>query len=311
MHARLFVAVLAAAFVCTPSIQADLISEFSGFDAVWEVGVSGFQSSYHADTVAGIPFSGPTTHDFLHDLGPARVSYPYGVGEVPSPGGNLGKNFDQGVLGIKLEGENLVIRLATGLNPLEGFYYSGWDAWYGQGDLFLSVEDTGGIAHYGLLSAWARDEFGNPRSLNGGHFDDAQAFHVGGRCSSGSREGNLIKLTSDNDITLSGGRGSYNAGNAPAGLDLRAFVEGGIDLGDAGLVHDSLSDLGQMWYLQTWAVDLNLLSNDPVFEIGLHAVPSCGNDQVGTVAMVPEPSAAVLAAIGLLSMGCIKRRRAH
>lgn len=171
MHGKLFATVLTIAVACSPSVQADLPDVLSGFDAVWEVGVSGLESSYHTDTVAGLPVTGPTTHNFLHDLGPSLVCYPSGVGEVPSPGGSLGRNFDQGVLGIKLEDASLVVRLASALDPLEGFYHSGWNAWYGQGDLFFSVEDSAGISHYSLLNAWPRDELGVPRTLNGGHFD--------------------------------------------------------------------------------------------------------------------------------------------
>jgi hypothetical protein len=308
MHSKLFAIVLTIAVACSPSAYADLLDVFAGFDAVWEVGASGLESSYYADTAAGLPVTGPTTDNFLHELGPSHVCYPSGVGEVPSPGGSLGQNFDQGVLGIKLDGDSLVIRLASALDPLEGFYHGGWNAWYGQGDLFLTVEDSNGISHYSLLNAWPRDELGAPRTLNGGHFDAAQAFHTSGGAGGASLEGHLIGLNTDADVTLTGGRGSYNASNAPSGLDQRAYAEGGTDLGDAGLVHESLSDYDQDWYLQTWTISLHTLSPDPAFDIGLHAISSCGNDQIGSLATVPEPGSIVLLVIGV---GFYLRVRCH
>lgn len=299
--------IVATLVIGTVSASADLHHEFTGFDTVWEVGVSGQESSYHADTRSGTPLSGATTANSLASFGPNRVSYPSGIGPVPSPGGAVGRNFDQGVLGTKIEGGKLVVRLAGGLNPQAGYYHNGWHTWYGQGNVFVTVGDSAGISHFALLSAWARDAAGNPISLNGGHFDAARAFHVGGGAGGSSLEGHLIRLTADADITPTGGTGSYDAGNAPAGLDLRAFAEGGQDVADASLTHSSLWDLGQTWYLQTWTIGLSGLSSDPAFSIGLHSVASCGNDQIGDCRAVPEPSSVLLALGGCVLLFCFRR----
>jgi len=274
--------------------RADLVDEFDGFDAVWETGVSGLQSSYYSDTKDGLPLTGATTGAFLPSLGPARISYPNGVGEVPSPGGSDGKHFDQGVLGIRIDGQQLVVRLASGLDPRAGYYYDGWHTWYGQGDLFITAADAAGIGHYALLTSWARDASNQPIELNGGHFNAAQAFHLGGGANGNSLEGHLVQLNADGDITVTGGTGAYNSGNAPVGLDMRAYAQGGVDLGNAGLMYGSVADLDQMWYLQTWIVDLQDLSAAGSFDISLHAVSSCGNDQIGGTYTVPEPGSLAL-----------------
>ncbi len=226
---------------------------------------------------------------------------------VPSPGGALGKNFDQGMLGMKVDGSNLVVKMATGLNPLTGYYYSGWNTWYGQGDMFVAVDDGSSVSHFALLNTWARVAPGGAlRQIDGGHFNDAQAFHVG-------REGSLVALGSNSDVTLTGGAGSYSAGHAapPAGLDTRAYAEGGTEIGDANIQHNSLTDLGQAWYIQTWTVPIAwLTSSTSAVTIGLHSTASCGNDTIAgnytILDQIPEPCSALLAVIGL---GLATRRR--
>ncbi len=280
--------------------QADLIQSFADFNYVAEVGVSGLQSSYYADTRGGHPVAGPTTGAELPVFGPDHVTYPHGVGQVPSPGGSVGQNFDQGVLGIQLAGDDLIFQLATALNPQTGYYYHGWHTWYGQGDLFVDLADSAGVRHYALLNSWGRNEHGSPISLNGGHFHAAQEFHLTGGAGGTSLEGHAVRLEGDDDVTLTGGTGAYYSGIAPAGLDVRTYAAGGTDLGSAGLVHSSVVDGGRTWYLQTWTVDRDLLSTDATFNIGLHAAASCGNDQIGGLASVPEPATALLLVIGVL-----------
>lgn len=300
--------VVAVVVGCTGFARADLIQQFTGFDSIWEVGTSGLRSSYYTDTKNNVPVSGATTANFLPAFGPQRVSYPSGVGEVPSPGGSVGSHFDQGVLGVKTEDGNLIVQLATGLNPLTGYYHSGWNTWYGQGDLFLDVADQSGVSHYAALSMWGRDVQGNPISLNGGHFNAAQAFHVGGSGRS-NLEGHLVKLATDANVTTTGGTGAYTASNAPAGLDMRVYASGGTDRGNAALVQASLSDRGQSWYVQTWTIDLSSLSSDRMFNVALHAAASCGNDQIGGTFNVPEPSSVLLVLGGLV--GILRYRRAY
>lgn len=290
------VVVLVAA---APIARADLFQAFLGFDTVSEIGVSGLQSSYYSDTKINQPISGATTGSSLAVFGPDRVTYPNGIGQVPSPGGSIGAQFDQGVLGIKIDGDNIVFQLATALSPQTGYYHSGWKSWYGQGDLFIDVMSGDGVQHFALLNAWGRDTAGNPLSLNGGYLSAAQKFHVGNNTDS-SLEGHLVHLTSDGDVALTGGTGAYHSGIAPTGLDLRTYAAGGTDLGNAGLTLTSLTDQNRTWYLQTWTIGLDNFSTDATFNIGLHAAASCGNDQIGGSFAVPEPASLALVLVGVL-----------
>lgn len=300
--------VVAATLLGGGIARADLVQKYNGFDTVWEIGTSGLQSSYSADTINAAPVNGTTTGSFLPVFGPNRVSYPNGVGEVPSPGGSVGRNFDEGALGVMVVGNQLILQLASRLNPQSGYYYDGYHSWYGQGDLFVDVADSSGVQHFALLSSWGRDTLGNPISLNGGHFNTAQSFHLTGGTSGSSLEGHLVRLGENADVTVTGGTGAYNAGNAPNGLDLRTFAAGGSDLGTAGLTHSSVVDQDHTWYVQTWTVSLGDFSPDGSFNIGLHSTVSCGNDQIGgQFAVTPEPASLALVLAGLLFR--IGRRR--
>lgn len=308
---------------------ADLSDEFksAGFQTVREEGVSGLISSYYSGTKAGTLLP-----DDLFELGGSsgstRVCYPNSIGAVPSPGPYapaVARSFDEGALGVKMEGDNLIVKVAGGLDPTDGYYYDGWATWYSQGDVFITVDDSSpGVEHFALLNAWPRDPCGVPRVLNGGHFDDASTFHTQGGEGGTSLEGHLIRLFDNGHVVTVGGTGSYHPDYiAPAeGLDYRVFAQGGTDLCDAGLVFGSTTDPGyggvdQTWYVQTWTVPLAWLSADTAFDIGLHKAASCGNDQIGLVTDVyrptpvpiPTPSAVVLGAFGLgtLLVGALRR----
>lgn len=308
MHRKLLATTLTLVFG-TGFVCADLLDVFDNYETVSDVGVSGLHSSYSTDTFQGNPISGSIIATQLPAFGPQRVSYPHGVGEVPSPGGSIGQNFDEGILGVRMDDENLWFRLATTLNPQTGYYHSGWRTNYGQGDLFVSVEDHTGISHFALLNTWARDNSGDPLQLNGGHFSAARNFHVGRGGHRSNLEGHLVQFQNDDDVIMAGGRGAYNACNAPDGLDLRVFASGGLDLGGADLTIDEFTDQGRTWYVETWTVSRADLSSDAVFDMGLHASPSCGNDQIGGTFSVPEPSSVMLVLGGLASM-LVTRRQA-
>lgn len=279
--------------------QAGLVDQFNGFTFVNEVGVSGLKSNYHDDTVANLSVLGPTTGSSLQSLAANRVDYP-NQGQVPSGGAA----YDYGVLGIRVSGGSLVVQVANGFNPLTGRQAN--DTTYGAGDAFLTISDSNGVRQLAALNSWARSNHGNPLSIGDGHFDDARDFHVSGGAGNSSLEGHLVLLDSNGDVRRTGGPNGFNSGNAPDGLDLRAFARGGVDLGSAGLVHTDLVD-GQHWYVQTWTIPLALLSNDSTFGIGVHVTESCGNDQIGLTGQVPEPASFILVSSGALL--ALARRR--
>jgi len=287
-------------FLLCSAASADLSSVFDGYTTVEEIGVSGLQSSYYRPTKGGNTLPG-----FVQSLGPNRVKYPYGIGEVPSPGGSVGRHFDQGVMGIKKVGGSLKIRVAGALNPLGGYYHSGWRTWYGQGDVFVTVGDATGVSHYALLNSWAGDGT-SYRTLGRGYYDDAEVFHTGGGIGP-DLQGHLVGLSEVDDVVLTGGRGSYHPGYSrsglPKGLDYRVYARGGTDLGDAELDHFSVHDFGREWFVQTWTLPTNWLTCDPVYTLGLHTAASCSNDQIGMVSVVPVPGALLLGLAGFGTMG--------
>jgi hypothetical protein len=122
-----------------------------------------------------------------------------------------------------------------------------------------------------------------------------------------------VELSSNNDVVLTGGSGAYAAWDPP-GMDSRVYAQGGSDMGDASLTHSTATDQGlgnvnQPFYITTWTVPLDSLSNDLMFNIGLHQATSCGNDQIGMVAAVPVPGAVLLGDIGLSVAGWRLRRK--
>ncbi len=296
-----FLAILATLAAAAAPALAGLASQFAGYRSTSQIGVSGYQSSYHGDSAANRSVTGQTIANSLAVFGANRVSYPNGVGSVPSPGGAFGAQFDMGMLGIRVRGNQMSVRLASRIDPNTGVYSSSHKTWYGSGDVFLGIEDSAGVRQFALLQTWARDRAGQAVDYGKGFFDAAEAFHLNGR------EGHLVSLTRDRDVQTTGGPGGYSRNNAPAGLDVRAFAKGGTDLGFANLTHGQVQDLGQTWYLSTWTFDLSRITSDSAFGISLHSTASCGNDSIGMTLPVPAPAAAVLGTLGLALIARIRR----
>jgi len=290
-----------ALLICCSTAWADLTSEFAGFTWVKENKVSGLTSSVNMS----LPGS-------MFTLGPGRVSYPSGIGTVPSPGyynWAEAQVFDEGGLGVRVSDGKLIVRAAGGLNPQTGYWSAGHSQRYGSGDVFLTIDDLDvGVRNFALLNSWARDASGAVLAIGGTWYNVAQTFHVGGL------EGHLVRLTGAGDVALTGGDGAYGAWT-PSGLDSRVYAQGGVDMGDALLTHSSTTDDGlngainQAFYIQTWTVPLNLLSTYGTFDIGLHQATSCGNDQIGLVTTAPVPGAVMLAVLGFGTAGWRLRRR--
>ncbi|MBN1361366.1 MAG: hypothetical protein JW993_12280 [Sedimentisphaerales bacterium] len=304
MKSRAIFGVCIITLVSCPAVWADLAGEFLGYQTVWGVGASGLVSSNGATALPVSMFS------LGGASGTERVTYPYSIGQVPSPGGSVGQNFDQGTLGVKVQGDDLMVKLASRLDPRKGYYYSGWSSLYGQGDVFLTVDDSeAGVKNFALLTMWAKNASGallHLGQLGESYYNQAQQFHDG-------LEGYLVNLTSENNVVLTSGAGaytpSYSVGGLPQGLDYRVFAQGGTSVVNANVQVGSVTD-GQTWYLQTWTVPMNWLSNDGAFTLGLHTAVSCSNDQIGMVAQVPVPAAALLGMLGLSVAGWRLRRLA-
>jgi len=298
-----------------PEAGADLPANFTdmGFESVYEQNVSGLQSSYHAYTEGSSGVN--NVPDVMFTLSDQRVSYP-SVGQVPSPGGPAGRHFDEGALGLKIEGDNILIRVAGRLDPLTGRELN--RIWYGQGDMFVTVEDSEGVRQFALLNGWARKSDGAYRSLGRGYFDSAMEFHAAGGAGDTSLEGWLVRLLDSDDVAGVDGPRSYSADHGiPEGLDFRTYAQGGQPVAWANLEHTTTQEQDpggnwQTWYIQTWEFPVSLISDESLFDIGLHKIASCGNDQIAMLDRisipeesppVPTPSAAVLGVIGLAIAG--------
>lgn len=287
-----------------PAVMADTVANemiSRGFTIVAdEVGVSGLQSSYH-----GLPLGNPA-YNGLPTLGPNRVNYP-GVGTYPSPGGNQGRPFDEGVLAYRISGGNLVFALVGGINPSSWITTPSFPTTkYGQGDLFLEVQSGAGMAHYALLN-----DMNANQPIGDAYWNPARSLRYGGSASVGE----LVRLTGESDILLTGGVGSYRRGvNSPAGLDERLFARGGEGMDVGSVLYDSFvadqpmgSGAPMTWYISQWTVPISVLGQGPL-NIGLHSATTCGNDQIaGSIAVpVPAPGAALLV---LLGAGLVSRFR--
>jgi len=300
--------------LCLPVANADLAAHFTGmgFESVFGQDVSGLKSSYHAHTQGSSGVNNIPNEMFT--LSDQRIFYPW-VGKVPSPGGPTGRLFDEGAIGLKIDGANVVVKVAGRLNPLAGINLGG--TWYSQGDMFITVEDSAGVRQFALLNSWAKKPDQSYRNLGDGHFNQARDFHATGGAGETSLEGWLVRLLNSDDVAGVGGPHSYAAtSGSPDGLDYRTYVQGGQPVDWANIAHTTTQEqdpegLWQTWYMQTWEFPASWISSEQVFDIGLHKVSSCGNDQIGmvTTAVVPAPHAAVLGIIGLAIVGWIGRMR--
>jgi len=301
--------------LCLPKANADLAADFTGmgFESVFEQNVSGLKSSYH-DHTKGLSGVNNVPNE-MFTLSDQRIWYPW-VGEIPSPGGPTGRLFDEGAIGLKVDGANVVVKVAGRLDPLAGVKLGG--TWYSQGDVFVTVEDSAGVRQFALLNSWAKKPDQGYRRLGDGYFKKAKEFHATGGAEDTSLEGWLVRLLNSDDVARVGGSRSYAATSTSpvAGLDYRTYVQGGQPVGWADIAHTTTQErdpegLWQPWYMQTWEFPASWISSEQVFDIGLHKISSCGNDQIGmvTTAVIPAPHAVVLGVIGLMIVGWVGKTR--
>jgi len=135
------------------------------------------------------------------------------------------------------------------------------------------------------------------------------------------------------EVALVGGPNAFSAdGFYPVGMDGRVFAQDddpAVSPINANLVHTSTTEGSQTLYIQTWTIplshltvydttlDANLKSvNKYGFDMGLHKMASCGNDQIGLTvrltdeAPVPAPAALILGMLGLSIVGVRMRKHA-
>ncbi len=185
-----------------------------------------------------------------------------------------GQAFDAEYLYWKQDGYLLSIGLQTGFDILSGQQDFAGDTYYA-GDLALAF-NGGSYTHaidFGLVT---RDSDGVNVGLGGGDQDAAGLYSVSAW---------------NNNIT-------YTI-SSPFGMDEGAYVS----------AITTTSGMGGDSYFRTATIDLSTLGFN-ITSFSAHWTMSCGNDEVEGSANVPEPSALLLMAGGLLGLfGGSARRR--
>jgi hypothetical protein len=195
-----------------------------------------------------------------------------GSGGYVGPGWG-GQAFDAEYLFYKREGNQLSIGLQTGFDILSGAQVYGGHTYYA-GDLALGF--NGGSYDYAVdFGLVTRDIHGANVGLGSGDQDAAGLYAV-----------------SDWNNEL-----SFPV-SAPFGMDAGSFISG--ISGSSGAGGDS--------YYRIATIDLSSLGFD-VTSFSAHWTMSCGNDVVEGSASVPEPSALLLMAGGLIGLFGGMRRR--
>lgn len=286
--------------------------------SVDQKGTSGSVSSYYTNNYGNEIVSNWFTT--MPTLGPTLVYYTdANVGAVPSPGMYSpaeAAQFDAGTLALNITGGTVTVQMTTAMNPTTGYHDGSWNEWYGQGDMFLSVDNAGTVKQYALLNTM-------PPVLDDGGYDAARNFRTGG----GAAPGDLVLLGNAGQVSYITGNGSYSGpsgyGADGVGLDSRIYANGGTVVaatafsnggqGTPGIGYDNQA---VNWYTETWTFAAsNLGSFD---DIALHSAMTCGNDQIGldsglivyNRANVPAPAAVLLGLLGLTGVGFLKRRMA-
>lgn len=197
-----------------------------------------------------------------------------GGGGYVGPGWG-GQAFDAEYLFYKEEGNKLSIGLQSGFDILTGAQVYGGHTYYA-GDLALGF--NGGGYNYAI-------DFGLvTRNING----DKVGLGSGDQDAAG-----LYQATEwNNEISF--------AVSAPFGMDEGAFISG----------ISTSQGSGSGSYFRTATIDLDSLGFE-VTSFSAHWTMSCGNDVVEGTANVPEPSALLLMAGGLLGLfGSLRGRKA-
>ena len=209
----------------------------------------------------------------------ADITYPGGVGSLPSPG-NLaegGEKFD--IEGLNFAYDNDFIYLSVTSSFNEGAYTTGWNQTYGRGDLFFGF--VGDKDDYAITS-----------------------------------DGRLVDVATANGITNKPGtyynnlaiRDAVGAWRVGTGTNL-----GGVDIlksYDASLEGNPMFGGGAGTYIWEYRFSRSLLSDFGSGAITFHQTLECGNDLLEKqYESVPEPATMVLFGIGLAGLGAKLRGR--
>ena len=253
--------------------------ELLGFAILQDgAGTTGRHSSYHGRTME---------QDELFDL-------PEFLDQRLRFGGRLvpaqGSVYDEGVLAYRIEGDQLVVAVACGVGA-ENWHQGHSDNFVGQGDLFVTARQGRDVQQFALLN-----DMNGCRTVGvDGRWRPAQRF----RYTTEAEVGHAVFLDAEEQIVTSGGdQGHARGENSPEGLDERIFACGGETTGLGSVRHFDFEAVQPLeggdtmrWFVSEWTVPLVVFGDEEeAMELAFHIAPSCGNDQIGGVLVVPSKS---------------------
>jgi len=216
---------------------------------------------------------------FDHNNNWSPVSYPSGIGELPSPGllGEGGEKFDLEGFHFAVEGNTAHIALVNSFGY--SAHSTGWNQDYNLGDIFFGFD--GNSTQYAIdVSA-------------------GKLFSVDSYVGIPDKPGTYYDYT---EI-----RNQVGAWEIGSGTDLGA-IDNTMNFW-AGLETNPLQGNGDT-YVWEFAFDISGLGGSAgASSISFHNILECGNDMINeTYGMVPEPGTMLLIGLGLIGIGITRKK---
>ena len=216
---------------------------------------------------------------FDHNNNWSPIDYPYGVGELPSPGylGEGGEKFDLEGFHFAIDGNTAHIALVNSFGY--SAYSTAWYQSYHLGDIFFGFD--GSNTQYAIDVSTGR------------------LVEVNSYIGIPDKPGTYYDYP---DI-----RNQVGAWEIGQGTDLGS-VTNSLNFW-AGLETNPMQGSGDT-YIWEFAFDISQVSGFAgASSISFHNILECGNDMIeGTYNIVPEPGTILLIGLGLLGIGVIRKK---
>jgi len=216
---------------------------------------------------------------FDHNNNWSPISYPYGIGNQPSPGpyGEGGEKFD--LEGLKVASDNNFVYIALANSFGYTAHSTGWNQDYRLGDLFIGVDSKyqyaidiidGGSTGLYEVSSW-----NGLQNVPGSYYGTSIAAQIGAHeMAAGNWLGNVTTVMSP----------------------WTNFEQGYLTPGNGDT------------YVWEFAFNKSLLGN--FSSLDFHITLGCGNDLIEEpYSPIPEPTTIFLLGLGLVGCGIIRRRK--